>query len=160
MIRRILLAVDMSANSPVTLGFAQEMASQFSAKIEILHVIEPVGVFAQAVLDTYAPDQALYGKGLEPILNHLRQSMTDNFISEFDDASMLAGVHVEVGRPAEVVVDYLKMSSIDLVIFGSSHSGDVGAIAQKVMRSQKAPVMVVPQVIGNIDTESTRQFSN
>ena len=150
MIRRILFVADMSAYAPVVLGHAQEIAKSFSATIDILHTIEPMGVFAEAVLGTYVSDETLTElreKKFSSILACLRQRMVDNFVSEFENSELLGDILVEVGEPADILLAYVERQSCDLVVMGSNSSAgrlELIKLAQQITDRGRVPVMLVP----------------
>lgn len=71
----------------------------------------------------------------------------DDAVSAAKDAGVETETDVDVGNPAECIVDYVGREDVDLVVMGTS--GDdyernvVGSVSQRVVQTSSAPVLTV-----------------
>ena len=59
MIRSMLYATDLGLYAPVVMQHALELARTFNASLYVVHAVEPMGLFAESVLQSYLDEQAL-----------------------------------------------------------------------------------------------------
>ncbi len=87
-------------------------------------------------------------------VEEVRADLEENALAAIDEAvtaAEKAGVEtatdVDVGNPAECIVDYVENEGVDLVVMGTS--GDdyeqnvVGSVSQRVVQTASAPVLTV-----------------
>jgi nucleotide-binding universal stress UspA family protein len=138
---RILVPMDYSENSELALGYAREIASSEGASLHLLHVLE-VGTYP----DFYFPVQASQMLDMpelkEKALQHLRDRL------EKEGPEVEAKLHVELGHPAQNVVEYAERLEIDLIVLGSHgrtgfERALLGSVAEGVARRAKCPVLIV-----------------
>ena len=138
---RILVPMDYSANSELALGYAKEIASSEGASLHLLHVLE-VGTYP----DFYFPVQASQMFDMpelkEKALQHLRDRL------EKEGPEVPAELHVELGHPAQNVVEYAERLEIDLIVLASHgrtglERALLGSVAEGVARRAKCPVLIV-----------------
>lgn len=71
----------------------------------------------------------------------------DDAVSAAEEAGVETETDVDVGNPAECIVDYVEREAADLVVMGTS--GDdyernvVGSVSQRVVQTSPAPVLTV-----------------
>lgn len=131
---RILAAVDLGAQSPKTLRWAWEMASQYGARLTIAHA---------AVCGT-APEVAA-AEG-----DWARQ-MTERARDEVEALKRTLGVDAEVvietGEPSEVICEFARRLPADLLVIGrGSAAGVFGRLrtnAYAIIRQSPCPVVSV-----------------
>ena len=159
MIRSILYATDLGIYAPVVMQHALGMARSFSADLFVLHVVEPMGLFAESVLQSYLDEQALnefHSQGLKTVIANIEQRVLDSFREELGDEGeqdllRIRAVRVLQGDPSQVILDQVQKLSVDLLIVGS-HSHGVGAetplgrTAARLLQLSKVPVYLVPLV--------------
>ena len=58
MIRSILYATDLGLYAPYVLQHALALTRAFNASLYVVHAVEPMGLFAESVLQTYLDDSA------------------------------------------------------------------------------------------------------
>ncbi|KIH84573.1 universal stress protein [Pseudomonas batumici] len=156
MIRSMLYATDLGLYAPYVMQHALELARTFKADLYVVHAVEPMGLFAESVLQSYLDEQALnelHSQGLNTVMATIEQRVLDSFREECADGqldlSMIQSVKVIQGDPSQVILEQAQALSVDLLIVGShSHgtSGEahLGRTAARVLQLAKVPVYLVP----------------
>ena len=156
MVQRILYPTDLGIHASLLLGHVMEMAEHHDAEVIAVHAVEPLGVFADAVLETYIPVDMmgdLRSYGLPAVMEAIRQQVIEAFAEEFIDvpSSMdrIRDVCVMRGSPADVILQYAESTSADMIVMGargpeSEYSNLLGSTAAKVLQLSKVPVLMVP----------------
>jgi len=140
--KNILYAVDFSESSDYAFGYAFSLARKFSARLNIIHVInEPVDLRG-----FYVPHISF--EKLEEEIEQGAQKMMESFcrshIRDYEQVStfIVPGIPYDeiIKKAAEISADLIVMgthgrSGLDHVLFGST--------AEKVVRKSKIPVMTV-----------------
>ena len=157
MIKRILYATDLGLYGPYIMKQAAMIAQSTGASVDVLHVIEPMGVFAESIINTYLPEEErnhLRAQGMPQVVDRIRLQVVDTLNSDYSDylnTINLKEVIVEVGAPAEVIVEQAKIRESDLVILGSHgqhayRGGLMGSVVTKVLQLSSIPVYMIPMV--------------
>jgi nucleotide-binding universal stress UspA family protein len=155
MIKKIVFATDLGVLGPYVLCHALELSKQFDAKVDIVHVIEPMGVFAESILDIFLPQkdlEHLRKEGVYDVMTTIKERITDTMSAEFsgeDDESFLGEISVVRGQAAEAILEYVDTHNIDLVVMGThgEHGevqGGLGSVASRVLQKSSVPVLMVP----------------
>ncbi|MBL4798219.1 MAG: universal stress protein [Oleispira sp.] len=174
MIKKIAFATDLGVLGPYVLCHALEISKQFNAKVDIVHVIEPMGVFAESILDIFLPSEDLdhlRKEGVQDVIGTIKERITDTIASEFsmdDDESYLGEINVVRGQAAESILQYVDDHNIDMVVMGihGEHGeimGGLGSVASKVLQRSSVPVLMVPlsrvtNQLGVANSESLRRM--
>lgn len=156
MVNTILYATDLGLYGPYMLEHVGDLARSHNAKVYVLHVIEPLGVFADAVLESFVPDDSkenLREHGLNEVMAAIRanvRAVFDNDVNCLEGADeWLKDIHVIGGSPAEVILTDAEAIKADLIVMGS-HGGTsdlttpIGSVAAKVLQLSPIPVYMVP----------------
>jgi len=146
--KKILLPTDGSENAKRAGKHAIWLADASGADIIVLNVIEP-----------YYPQISTLPNFREGIYDDLRdegKNVVESFRKDLE-VSQCNGVcktinlstKIKEGKPYNEIIKVLDKEKIDLVIMGASgrHGLDkfmLGSVTERVMRSSKCPVMVVP----------------
>jgi len=155
MIKKIAFATDLGVLGPYVLCHALEISKQFDAKVDIVHIIEPMGVFAESILDIFLPPEDLdhlRKEGVQDVMQTIKERISDTMTSEFttdDDESFLGEISVVRGQPAESILQYVDDHHIDMIVMGThgEHGemmGGLGSVASKVLKRSSVPVLMVP----------------
>jgi nucleotide-binding universal stress UspA family protein len=152
-----------------------ELANRYQAQVVALHAVEPLGVFADAVLETYIPADMigdLRSFGMPAVMEAIRQQVIEAFEEEFIDlnvnAERVKDVRVVRGSPAEVILEQQKLLNADLIVMGAcsadtGHHGALGSTANKVLQRATVPVYLVPAVgqkqVSHVPLSSARRNS-
>jgi nucleotide-binding universal stress UspA family protein len=135
----VLLATDLSDNSPVALGYAAEMASTFGAELLLLHVLDPTA--AENPMESSPADSRDLVQAAKLELQHVSESLLA--------ARGIAGkILVRSGNVRDVIFQVQQEYSADLVVLGSSgkrisRKGKLGSVAEAVLRSLLCNVLTV-----------------
>ncbi len=156
MLKTILYATDLGLYGPFLLEHVCELARRHGAQVHVVHAIEPIGLFADAILKTYIPDtikSELQQGGIESVRDAIRlqvkHAFEDDFIDFEGDRGWIADVHVVDGSPAEVILKQAERLGVDLIVLGT-HGGAanpttaLGSVANKVLQLARVPVYLVP----------------
>ena len=158
MIRSMLFATDLGLYAPYVMQHALALARTFKADLYVIHVVEPIGLFAESVLQSYLDETALsewQSKGLSTVMATIEQRVLDSFREEWgegeQDLQWIRSVKVIQGDPCEVILDQLRKLSVDLLVVGS-HSQvtgvavPLGRTAARVLQLSPVPVYLVPSL--------------
>lgn len=157
-IKQIVYAADLGIFGPYLLAHVSELAQRHSARVTLVHAIEPISPFADAVVRTYLPDLAqniLDERSLSQVLDVIRQQVLETLKADLEDFSCsedwLADVRVLSGRAAEVVLSEVERLKADMVVVGSHCRYDdpmsgnaIGNVATKILQCSPVPVYLVP----------------
>ncbi|WPN48623.1 MULTISPECIES: universal stress protein [unclassified Pseudomonas] len=159
MIRSMLYATDLGLYAPVVMQHALELARTFNANLYVVHAVEPMGLFAESVLQSYLDEQSLnefHSQGLSTVIASIEQRVLDSFREELGeenqhDLERIQAVRVLQGDPSQVILDQAQKLSVDLLIVGSHSHGagaetPLGRTAARVLQLATVPVYLVPLV--------------
>lgn len=157
MIRSMLYATDLGLYAPFVMQHALTLARTFNADLYVVHAVEPMGLFAESVLQSYLDEQALndfHREGLSTVIASIEQRVLDSFREEFgeeDELERIRAVRVLQGDPSQVILDQVQKLSVDLLIVGSHSHGTgaetpLGRTAARVLQLARVPVYLVPLV--------------
>ncbi|EAT10842.1 universal stress protein [Bermanella marisrubri] len=155
MINRILFATDLGIYNPYLMSQLSVLAHSTGARVDLVHAIEPMGVFAESILSIYmTPDDQkhLRNSGMPQVMEHIRQQVLDSLKVEIDEMPnkfTISDVIVEIGPPSDIIIKHARQCRSDLIVIGS-HSGQgdgeamIGSVAGKVLRKASVPVYFLP----------------
>ena len=158
MIRSMLFATDLGLYAPYVMQHALALARTFKADLYVIHVVEPIGLFAESVLQSYLDEAALsewQSKGLSTVMATIEQRVLDSFREEWgegeQDLQWIRSVNVIQGDPCEVILDQLRKLSVDLLVVGSHSQATgvavpLGRTAARVLQLSPVPVYLVPSL--------------
>ncbi|APC18284.1 universal stress protein UspA [Pseudomonas frederiksbergensis] len=156
MIRSMLYATDLGLYAPFVMQHALALARTFQADLYVVHAVEPMGLFAESVLQSYLDEQALnefHSQGLNTVMANIEQRVFDSFREELgegqQDLALIQSVRVFQGDPSQVILDQAQKLSVDLLILGSHSHGaggetPLGRTAARVLQLSQVPVYLVP----------------
>jgi universal stress protein A len=108
--RKILVAVDLSNDSPLVLDKARAISRQSGAELSIVHVMEPIAV-GYAVEVTSVDIEGLHAEAAK----HARTALVE-LAASVDIPSHRA--HNVLGQPAREIRELAKEINADLVVMG------------------------------------------
>lgn len=156
MIRTILYPTDLGLYGTFLLQHVMMLSEKYDAKVVAVHAVEPLGVFADAVLETYIPEDMIHDLrqfGLPAVMDAIRQQVIEGFQDEFIDLNLnparVQDVKVIRGEPAEVIMSQAEFEKADLIVMGSQGPERedlpvLGSTVSKVLQRSKVPVYMVP----------------
>lgn len=140
---RILLSTDGTVASEQAESHATALAAAHDATLHALYVVDEDVVTAYSgdefVNEAEGPEHGLEEHGEETLSRVERDAAAAGV--EFVDA-------MEIGKPAETVVDYADDTDVDLVVLGTKRRADeyrslLGSVTDRVLRLTARPVTVV-----------------
>ena len=156
MIRSMLYATDLGLYAPYVMQHALALARTFKADLYVVHVVEPIGLFAESVLQSYLDEKALnewQNQGLTTVMATIEQRVLDSFREELgegeQDLELIRSVRVFQGDPCDVILEQSQKLCVDLLIVGS-HTEAIGVAtpfgrtAARVLQLSQVPVYLVP----------------
>lgn len=157
MIRSILYATDLGLFAPYVLQHALGAARAHAADLHVLHVVEPPGLFAESVLQTYLDAgalEALRTGGLNSVMANIERQVFEGFcddLRESDERTLpIRAVRVLLGDPPLVILQQAEALSVELIVMGShsqsmpTSSAGLGRTCQRVLQQVRLPVYLVP----------------
>ncbi|WP_043307379.1 universal stress protein [Pseudomonas sp. ML96] len=157
MLRSILYATDLGLYAPYVLQHALSLAKAFRAELHVVHAVEPLGLFAESVLQTYLDEktlQELRSKGLTTVMASIEQRVMEGFrdeMGEAQDMRIVRSVRVAQGDPAQVILEEARKLGVDLLVVGSHSHGatqdiPLGRTAARLLQLSDTPVYLVPML--------------
>jgi len=158
MIRSMLYATDLGVYAPYVLQHALVLARTFNAELHVVHAVEPMGLFAESVLQSYLDEEVLkelHSQGLNSVMEGIEQRVMDGFRDELgeghQDLALIHTVRVVQGDPSNVILEQAQQLEVDLLIVGSHSHGAVGdtpigRTAARVLQLAEVPVYLVPML--------------
>ena len=154
-IKKILYATDLSENARYAFGYAVSLADHYDAKITIIHVVEKLTPFANALVEDIVGSEKLEALRKEKeskIIESIRQRLDDfcqQAIQEVPQCSLaVEKTIVESGQPVDEIIRYAEEVDADLIVLGSHGQGmladvTMGSTSRRVLRRCSRPVLVV-----------------
>ena len=158
MIRSMLYATDLGLYAPYVLQHALALAKTFNAELHVVHVVEPMGLFAESVLQSYLAEDVLrelHSEGVNTVIDGIEQRVLASFREELgedhQDLELIRSVRVVQGDPSNVILEQALRLEVDLLVVGShSHGAEgdtpIGRTAARVLQLAEVPVYMVPMV--------------
>ncbi len=136
---RILFATDFSDDAARAQEYAMYLATQWDAKVDVLHVIE-----APAWLNADAATVAVLEQARRDVAQRLEQ-VYDHMVR----SGISATVRQVLGNPAEQVALTVRDNGADLVVLGMQGRtnllyGLIGSTVERVVKDGPCPVLAVP----------------
>lgn len=158
-IKRILYTTDLGEHTRPVFRYAISLAQNYGATITMLHVLEPLGSYGMALLETYIPKEMsehLHQQTLDKVRLQMQQRV-EKFCAEelhltATESHLVAGIVVVEGSPAQTIVKQAQICQADLIVMGThsySPLGEIliGSTARKVTQTSPVPVLVVPMQV-------------
>lgn len=157
--RKILYATDLSATARHAVRYACSMGNQYGAEVNVLHVVPDIvdAYASETGISLNADDmkknrEALNQEAVNDALGIIRQRIRETsrkVLEEIPKCPLEAEkILVQVGEPAEHIIETARTGNYDLVIMGThGHSKlddlMLGSVARDVVHGCPVPVMVV-----------------
>jgi nucleotide-binding universal stress UspA family protein len=166
-IKKILYTTDLSKNASYAFIYAVDMAKRYSAKIVILHAIDPGRRISYP------------GSRIEEILKKSREEQQKTDFEEIKKGlrefcmrietqigapcvDLVSSILVPLGHPVEEILTAADKECCDVIVLGTHGKGFLehtflGSVAGSVLERTRKPVFVVPlpSEKGNIDWDKT-----
>ncbi len=146
-LRKILVPVDFSRCSETALRYAKLMATKFSARINIVHVVDKRYVEKIAELKGESEDVISKKLCLQA------KKKIERFLADNDSEKLVAEKIVTVGTPFQTIALRAQTLGADMIVMGGHGrvgNGQIdkiyfGSAAERVVRLLPCPVLCVPQ---------------
>jgi universal stress protein A len=138
-IKTILCPVDFSDASRNAVRYAREFAKSMQASIHLLNIVEPRPMAVDISLN-YVPVEEELEKAASDDLREI--------LGELAADGIKAECGVEIGNPADIILDAIDRLDANLVIMGSHGKKGLsrlimGSVAETVVRKANCPVLTV-----------------
>lgn len=142
-IRKIVVALDLSAHSEKTAVYAAGFARRFGASLTLVHVFapEPITEFTtQEAHETFEEERRATGKKLKTLVVKIHETYAD------------CDMELRIGDPAEQVTLAALDTNADLVITASHHPSFLARLfgldqAPRILHRARCPVLVYHEEI-------------
>jgi nucleotide-binding universal stress UspA family protein len=138
---RILIATDGSKTAENAAALGIKFASQYSAKVYAVYVINLTTYDAILIDEAWATEECV-----------ACEKTGHRAISSVEEKAKFAGLEAESiilkGDPAEIILDFADEHNVDMIVVGSLGKSGIerfalGSVSEKVVRHAKVPVLVV-----------------
>ncbi|HSC74630.1 MAG TPA: universal stress protein [Pseudomonadales bacterium] len=137
MYKRILVAIDLSEESHGLLDKAVELAGQYGAKLDVVHVMDwPLTGFDPVVGYSSISDESL----LEGIAGSVQKIVARHNVAE-------GNIHTLLGQPSSTVANLVEQLQADLLVVGSHGKRGwralMGSTANAILHAVQCDCLVV-----------------
>lgn len=141
LLRKIVVAVDLSDHSEATARYAAELARCFGASLSVVYVYEPVALGEYVCESTFTILEEERDR-LSKLLGELAQKVKPSGL-------MCKAVFL-IGDPAEQIAKWAREVDADLIITGSNEPTFLGSLfhlakAPQILHRAPCPVLVYSQ---------------
>ncbi|MGZ4166791.1 MAG: universal stress protein [Solirubrobacteraceae bacterium] len=141
MFKRIMWATDGSENADRALAVAKSLASEETATLTIVHIVQKIATSGDKALGWYANEELVEAK-VEQVASQLSK--------EGVNVSVKMVTHVGP-QPAHQIAELAREAGADLIVVGSRGHGVIsglvlGSVTQRLLHVAPCPVLVVPPV--------------
>jgi len=137
-IKHVLFPVDFSEQCCAAVPFVRAVATRFGAKVTLVSALPPIVYSSMG--DPYA---GVASVDIDQILEDLKIRLSGSMVSEL--ANLPVERVVELGEPAQVIVDFAHHEGVDLIMmptrgYGPFRSLLLGSVTAKVLHDAQCPV--------------------
>jgi nucleotide-binding universal stress UspA family protein len=151
-IKTILYTTSLGKHTRPVFRQAVNLATQFNARIIMLHVVEPMGEMRQALIQNYLPEelvQKMHDEGIETIRAQMQQRVADFCAEELSSLPSELSLDVEhqviEGNHVDSILQQARDINADLIVMGQENTfGHHSHTTQQVTKNAEVPVLVVP----------------
>jgi len=151
-INTILYTTSLGKHTRPVFRHAVNLATQFNAKIVMLHVVEPIGELGQALIQNYLDDamvKKMHDEGIDAIKDQMRQRVSDFCAEELSSLPQPVELDIEhvviEGNHTDSILHEAHATEADMIVIGAENTfGHHSHTTQQVMKGAKVPVLVVP----------------
>jgi nucleotide-binding universal stress UspA family protein len=146
MVKRILVASDLSDLSRPALRMALHLGCELKATVVALHVIEQALEGGQNLASLFEDDGQLSAAAIKREEQAARRRLEEQTVEELTHrhAPPVTEAIVRSGDIANTIVATAAAGEADLVVLGVGRDGRLGSVAERVMRNASRPVLAVP----------------
>lgn len=143
--KKILVPTDFSENAVSAYTHAQEIAKQFNAKVDIIHVIPALKYFSESLSSLGVPlDNGDLYPTIQKETKHRLNDILNNYIQEDYKGQAITKID---RKAAHAITEIARTEGYDLIIMSTlgEHGSDLlrGTTTEKVIRHSNIPVFTV-----------------
>ena len=157
-IKTILYTTALGGHTLPVFRFALGLARQHSARIVLLHVVEPLNNSVRFLMESYlSPEKAqeLHHEATRGILDKFHKRLeafcTAELGATLEQTEIISEIRVISGIPHEAILREADRCNADLIVMGT-HAGSsglgagLGSTTRRITLMSKRPVLIVPFV--------------
>lgn len=161
MIQNILLPIDGSVNSSVAINYGIYVAPKLETTLTGLHVVDLYLLQGPMMTDVSAvaglPPYDGYSEAVETSLNEKAQTALANFEDRCRKAGVPCETRKSIGKISDTIIEEAARADMILMAKRGEHfhlkeGGQIGSVAEIVIRKSGKPVMVVPNTFREIES--------
>ncbi|MDQ7916487.1 universal stress protein [Mesonia sp. MT50] len=138
--QKILVATDFSDSASAVYDFTEEIAKNFEATIDLVHILKEPKYFSVDVHTTSLPiDESTKKKYRNSIKEKMETELKDNIPEKYRGKTIL-----KTGKPADEIKACAIEGNYDLIMIASRGEGhsifNKGSVTEKLMRISRTPV--------------------
>jgi universal stress protein A len=142
--RRILVPLDFSPPSDRALLYAKALATEFTAPLELLHVIEDRLMAGPWPTEVYLGELP---RIRENLVKEAERRLAET-IESLANYGIKSTGQVLIGSPSQVIIEQADATNADLIVMGTHGRTGIthlliGSVAERVIRHARCPVFVV-----------------
>ena len=139
--KKILVPIDFSDRSYISIKYAKEIAKLYNSKLQLLHVIE----------DTIPPAYSLVGKmsiyNLVPDIAAKTKERLENLFNETIESNLKHENYIVNGHAAKDILNFAKTHNTNLIVIATHGLTGIehflmGSVAEKVVRMAPCPAFI------------------
>ena len=155
-IKTILYTTALGSRTLPVFRFAVGLARQHSARIVLVHVVEPLNNSVRFLMESYlSPEKAqeLHHEATRGILDKFHKRLEAFCATELgatlEQTEIISEIRVISGVPHEVILQEADRCKADLIIMGAHSGGSglrdlLGSTTRRVTLLSQRPVLIVP----------------
>lgn len=146
--KTIMACIDLSDYSPMTLGYALDLAKKGGLKATVCSVVHHRDVHPVYVAGMMSPCRVDTEEQVARLLEYQESQVKDLIQEQFPDMAGEVNVRIDTGYPAEQILAAVEQLNPDLVVMANKGRSNLskfmfGSAAEKVFRHCKAPLLSV-----------------
>ena len=148
--KKILVTLDGSTFASQALPHAETLAALFGAELILFQAVPDASNVAE-ILDSNKNFMHVDDRQMN-FIDEATQKLGE-LVSEFNLHDIKTTAVVEVGSPAETIIDYAQENEVDLIVMTTHGRSGLarwvyGSVADKVLRAAHCPVFLIRAVPG------------
>lgn len=147
-LKNILVPTDFSDASKKALSYAVRLAQQTGGKITLLHVIEPMPVYPEAVYPEIMESDYWLVEAKQALLTQGKKAFQKLRLEERIDPRLVRNTRIRQGIPHQEITEAARELEADLIIIATNGRTGLthvllGSTTERVVRHAPCPVLVV-----------------
>lgn len=148
-IQKILWPTDGSKSALHALEMATELAKTFNAELHALQVVSQVPTIREPEFASAGIYSRFDVSKYEQELMDIAKEMLKQTVAERVPKTVTVETHVELGSPADNIVDFARKKDIDLIVMATHGRKGIahlmlGSVTEKTIRHSSVPVLTIP----------------